>query len=307
MNPKIRSELQQQIKNLSSISTAPAILAPLVEMMRMPAEEIKVEKVVELVSYDGALAAQCLRLANSPLFGRRQTETVRSAVMALGLDRVRSILFSLCVNQIIPADKWVMESHAFWRHSLGCALVTQRMGNKIDYPEPEKAYLAGLLHDIGFLVNSLLYTEGFRECLRRSTQSHRPLHVVEEEFFGFTHEDSGQLLLEHWGLSKEFRDAAGCHHDPSSFRNAGPLACLVHLSDLLCRVCYLGYGYEEVMSVDLGRDVAWEILVASYPQLENMDLVRFTLDIDGAMDQIVSTVDSVFGNKKSATAAPALT
>jgi hypothetical protein len=34
-----------------------------------------------------------------------------------------------------------------------------------------------------------------------------------------------------------------------------------------------------------------------------MDVVRFTLDIDGAMDQIVATVDSAFGNKK--VAAPA--
>jgi len=52
------------------------------------------------------------------------------------------------------------------------------------------------------------------------------------------------------------------------------------------------------MAVDLGGDAAWQILVASDPALENMDLVRFTLDIDGAMDQIVATVDSVFGNDK---------
>ena len=76
-----------QIKNLNSISTAPAILKPLLDMLRLPSEDIRVEKVVELVSYDGAIAAQCLRLANSPLFGRRQTETVRGAVMALGLER----------------------------------------------------------------------------------------------------------------------------------------------------------------------------------------------------------------------------
>jgi hypothetical protein len=72
-------------------------------------------------------------------------------------------------------------------------------------------------------------------------------------------------------------------------------------------MCYLGYGYEEIMGVDLGQDVASEILVASYPQLQDMDLVRFTLDIDGSMDQIVHTVDAVFGNKKSEAAVQALT
>ena len=167
MNDKL-SQLPAQIKKLDSISTAPAILMPLLDMLRLPSEKIRIQKVVELVSYDGAIAAQCLRLANSPLFGRRQTETVSSAVMALGLERVRSVLFGLCVNRVVPQDKWVIGPDAFWRHSLGCALVTQRMAKKIEYPEPEKAYMAGLLHDLGFLVNSVLYTEDFRECFRRA-------------------------------------------------------------------------------------------------------------------------------------------
>ncbi len=145
MNTKLHSQLQEQIKKLDSIATAPAILEPLHEMMLLPSEQIRFEKVVELASYDGAIAAQCLRLANSPLFGRRQTETVRTAVMALGLERVRSMLLGLCVNRVIPADKWVIGPDEFWRHALGCALVTQRMARKIEYPEPEKAYLAGLL------------------------------------------------------------------------------------------------------------------------------------------------------------------
>jgi HD-like signal output (HDOD) protein len=300
MKAKLHAQLQAQIKKLDSISAAPAILKPLLDMLRLPSDKIRVEDVVELISYDGSIAAQCLRLANSPLFGRRQTETVRSAVMALGLERVRSMLFGLCMNRIIPQDKWVIAPDAFWRHSLGCALVTQRMAQKIEYPEPEKAYMAGLLHDLGFLVNSVLYTGDFRECLRLAAEQHAPLHVIEEQVLGFTHCDAGQMLCEHWGLSTELVDAARCHHDVSLLPAAGPLACLVHLSDLLCRTRYLGYGYDEIMGVDLGSDAAWQTLVTTYPALENMDLVRFTFDIDGAMEQIVATVDAVFGAKSIA-------
>jgi hypothetical protein len=57
------------------------------------------------------------------------------------------------------------------------------------------------------------------------------------------------------------------------------------------------------MGVDLGGDAAWQTLICTYPALKNMDLVRFTLDIDGAMDQIVATVDSVFGAKRIAASA----
>ncbi|MGA2354176.1 MAG: HDOD domain-containing protein [Terriglobales bacterium] len=305
MNAQTHSKLQTQIQKLDSISTAPVILQPLLDMLRLPSEEIKIEKVVDLVSYDSAIAGQCLRLANSPLYGRRQIETIRSAVMALGLDRVRTLLLGLCMNRVIPPDKWVIEPNAFWRHSLGCALVTQRMAKRIEYHEPEKAYLAGLLHDIGFLVNSILYTDIFRECLRSAAEQHVPLHVIEEQMLGFTHCDSGRLQAEQWGLSKALVEVTHCHHDATLLSTSGPLACLVHLSDLLCRVRYLGYGYDEIMGFELGSDVAWENLVASYPALRNMDLVRFTLDIDGAMDQIVTTVDSVFGVTQ--VAAPAAT
>ena len=45
-------------------------------------------------------------------------------------------------DQTIPRDKWVLDPTAFWRHSLGCALVAQTMAHGIGYPEPEKAYLA---------------------------------------------------------------------------------------------------------------------------------------------------------------------
>jgi len=195
----------------------------------------------------------------------------------------------------------VLDPVAFWRHSLGCALVTQRMAKGIGYPEPDKAYLAGLLHDLGFLVNSMLFTGDFRRSLERACLQRSALHTCEEEILGFTHGETGQLLCEHWGLPKDLSETARYHHDVGALQSAHPLVCLVHLSDLLCRVCNLGYGYDEIMSVELGSDSAWQPLVTTYPALAHVDLVRFTIDIEGAMEQIVSTVDSVFG--KSAAAA----
>ena len=56
---------------------------------------------------------------------------------------------------------------------------------------------------------------------------------------------------------------------------------LVHLGDLLCRVRYLGCGYNEILSFELGGEMAWQTLVKSYPVLAEMDVARFTMDIDG--------------------------
>jgi hypothetical protein len=52
---------------------------------------------------------------------------------------------------------------------------------------------------------------------------------------------------------------------------------LVHLSDLLCRMRGLGYGYYERYKVDWGADPAWAILLKEHRDLEGVDLVRFSL------------------------------
>ncbi len=302
MSNRGSSQLREQIAALDSISTAPTILQPLLALMRQQVDDIATEKIVELVSRDGGIAASCLRVANSPLFGRRAVETVRGAVMALGIDRVRSILFGLCLNGTIPADKWVLDQNIFWRHSLGCALVTQTMANKIGYPDSDKAYLAGLLHDIGFLVMMVLENSKFRESLRASIAERCPLHLSEQQIFGYTHEEAGKMLCEHWRFPAELIEVAGAHHHLDTMSTASPLVCLVHLSDLLCRVRNLGYGYNEIITVTFSQEAAWRHLVTSYPALADMDLFRFTLDVDGSMEQIAALVDSVFAPSKAASA-----
>jgi putative nucleotidyltransferase with HDIG domain len=293
-------EIRPKIKALEAMPTVPAIVMPLTSMLQLPAEQVDMEKVVELVSYDSTIAAQCLRMANSPLFGRRNTETVRSAILALGLKRVQAILLGCCMNQIVPADRWSMDPMIFWRHSLGCALVCSRMAKMIEYPDSEKAYLAGLLHDLGFLVNTLTCTDEFRECIQQASQEHVALHMVEQSHLGFTHCQSGRILAEQWRFSPEVIEVIEFHHENGIASNGRPLVSLVHLGDLLCRVRDLGYGYYEAIGVDFAGDAAWANLAEHHPRLAKMDLARFTMDIDAAMDEIVATVDAVFKPQQAA-------
>jgi HD-like signal output (HDOD) protein len=96
------------------------------------AEEVKVDDVVRLVSYDGTIAAQCLRVAGSPLFGLAQPpKSIKGAVISLGLRRVETILLTCCLGQAFPAKKWALDPAVFWRHSLGCAMVCRKFSEKL--------------------------------------------------------------------------------------------------------------------------------------------------------------------------------
>ncbi len=287
-------EILPKIKTLGIIPTLPIVVQPLISVLQMEPEQINFEKVVELISYDSTIAAQCLRMANSPLFGRQNTETIRSAILALGIKRIEAIVLSCCLNRIVPPEKWALESVTFWRHSLGCALVSSRMAKLIGYPDSEKAYLAGLLHDMGILVNTVVCTDEFRYCFQIAGRGHKSLHLCEDAYLGFSHCQSGGILAEQWKFSTDLRAVIEHHHDPEPAPVAPPLVALIHLSDLLCRLRDLGYGYYEAMGVDLSGEHAWQVLVEYYPKLAQIDLARLTLDIDAAMEEITTVVDAVF-------------
>jgi len=297
---KTLDQIRPSITSLDAIPAIPAIVQPLASMLQLPVEQVNVEQVVQLVSYDSSIAAQCLRMANSPLFGRRKTETVRSAILALGLKRVQAILLGCCLNQIVPADKWAFNATTFWRHSLGCALISRKLATLIGYAEPEKVYLSGLLHDLGMLVNTLACTEEYRKCFVAAREERVSLESVELKQLGFTHCQSGRILAEHWKFSADVVAVIEFHHRVAETPSDPALVALIHLSDLLCRLRDLGYGYYEAMAVDLARDEAWLSLLKHCPQLATLDLARLTLDIDGAMDEIVALVDAVFRPDSSA-------
>ena len=90
-------------------------------------------------------------------------------------------------------------------------------------------------------------------------------------------------------------DVIAHHHAIEHSDKAQPLVALVHLSDLLCRMRGLGYGYYERRKVDLVSDPAWTVLLQEHRDLEGVDLVRFTFELDEAVEEIHTLVATVFG------------
>src|SRR6202051_232574 len=115
--------LMKRLEGLRQIPTIPAVLAPLLRYLERPVEQLDVQKVTDLLSQDKSLAAQCLQMANSPLFGAwRKVDSLRAAVVGLGFQRVSDIAMSCGVLNMMPRDSGI-DPIAFWEHSLGCALV----------------------------------------------------------------------------------------------------------------------------------------------------------------------------------------
>jgi putative nucleotidyltransferase with HDIG domain len=296
MTASVAATIRERVQQIETMPAIPAVFLPLMKLLGNSGQDVKLDEVVRLVSYDGTIAGQCLRVAGSPLFGLpKAPESIKGAVLTLGMRRVETILLTCCLGQAFPAKKWVLDPAIFWRHSLGCAMVCRKFSEKLATADAEKAYMAGLLHDIGFLVNCLVFSKEFTTAMERAYQEEIPLGEAEQATMGFTHCETGQALAEKWKLADDIIEVIACHHAIDKSQKAQPLVALVHLSDLLCRMRGLGYGYYERHMVDLIADPAWAILLKEYRDLEGVDLVRFTFELDEAVGEIHALVATVFG------------
>ncbi len=299
MSTPLKEQIRERVQRIETMPAIPAVFLPLLQLMTSSVEDVKLDEVVRLVSYDGSLAAQCLRMAASPLFGMAlPPKSIKAAVISLGLRRVQTILLTCCLGRVFPTTNWAIDPTVFWRHSLGCAMVCRKFSEKLTGGDHEKAYTAGLLHDIGFVVNCLVFPEQFAGVLEHACREEMPLHEAERRVMGFTHCETGHALAAKWNLATDIQEVIAHHHDHEleHSRTMQPLVALVHLSDLLCRMRDLGHGSYERQKVDLIADPAWNVLAQKNRELESMDLVRFTFEMDDEIEEIHTTVATIFGS-----------
>lgn len=290
-----RQVLLQRLDGLRKIPTIPAVLVPLLRYLQQPLDQLDVQEITDFLSQDKSLAAQCLQMANSPLFGRWQkVESLRGAVVSLGFQHIGDIAMSCGVLNLLPEAKTNLDPVVFWEHSLGCALICRRLARKIGLCDPGKAYLAGLLHDLGIIVNLWVLPQEFGAAFEIARAEGIPLHEAEQDSLGFTHCDSGRLLAESWALAPDLIEVVTHHHSPEQSSRDSGLVALVHIADLLCRMTGLNYGYVEQRQVSLFEDSGFAILAQKSTSLKQFDWARLSFELESYMDEVHSLVRAIY-------------
>jgi HD-like signal output (HDOD) protein len=201
---------------------------------------------------------------------------------------------SCSVLNLLPEAKTSLDPVVFWEHSLGCALVCRRLAREIGQFDPGKAYLAGLLHDLGIIVNLWVMPQEFGAAFEIAKAEGIPLHEAEQDSLGFTHCDSGRLLAESWALAPNLIEVVTHHHSPEQSSQDPGMVALVHIADLLCRMTSLNYGYVEQRQLNLFEDPGFAILAQNSTPLKHFDWARLTFELDSYMDEVHSLVRAIY-------------
>lgn len=283
---------------LASIPSIPAVLQTLLNELNQPADSVNLLRVAEIIGRDGALAAQCFRMANSALFSRGPgCDSLRGAVRTLGMTRVREIAVSCGMMRVLPASRAVLNPVVLWKHSLACAIIARKLARSVGFGDPDKAYLAGLMHDIGYIVNLVVLPQETKAVLEKAQREGIFAGEIEYSELGFTHCQSGEILGRQWQLSDGLVEVILCHHDPCVASINPALVAIVALSDRLCRASNLGLGYVETASPLEACEPDWQLLTKACPLAAEIAWSDFVKESANYVNEIHSLVEAIYKSR----------
>jgi len=188
------------------------------------------EDLAEVIRSDQATTAMILKFANSPAYNPTHTPIgeLSKAIARLGSRETVHIAtaMALMYGMILPTG--MANIRMFWAHAFAVGQVSEHLAQRVDPAEQhcshERAFMAGLMHDIGRAALGMRVDFSYFE--RETGHLHEEALIqAEEECYGVNHAEAGMQLMRLWLFPDDLSQAVADHHNPDS-----PL--------FLSRICY---------------------------------------------------------------------
>jgi putative nucleotidyltransferase with HDIG domain len=225
-----RLTLETVVEGIGQLPPLPAVVHQLLATIEN--EHADVTDISRKIGQDQALVAKVLRVANSSFYGMQgKVSSIQDAMVVLGFRNVRTLVLAAALTSGFPKSQraW-FDEQMFWKHSLAVALAAKAYAGGVGI-NPDYAFTAGLLHDIGRLVLVTCFPDHYREVVEARGSSDEFLVTVEGSELGFDHAAVGAALAQRWKFSSAITEAVRSHHQISSPETPA-LVALIHLADV---------------------------------------------------------------------------
>ncbi len=215
------AELIQQVVN-----TLPVFPTIALQAMQIASDPMAAgRKLEETVNSDAVLAGEILRAANSPAYGvKSPITTIRQAVLLIGMGEACRVIAASLFRPMFQAPAL----RPLWNHSLEVARLAEACARLANQGDPEEAFLAGLMHDIGRLAMLKTPPEMQSRIKALTDLGCDPL-FAEMMMFGFDHCAAGTQVLRSWQIPQPILEAVAAHHAPE--RSDSVLASQLYLAE----------------------------------------------------------------------------
>jgi len=180
-------------------------------------EDVSFAKIADLIEKDTVLAGNILKLVNSALYGLKGTvNSIRHAVSLLGLNKLRNAALSMSVtrmwNQVKTPPGWSTSN--FNQHSVGVAILSDLLAQRMNTVYAEGAFAAGLFHDLGLMLVAIGLHEEYKQISLLCQQNNKWAPEYEVQVLGMSHAELSADALAQWNLPDEIQTAVRYHGTP---------------------------------------------------------------------------------------------
>jgi putative nucleotidyltransferase with HDIG domain len=205
-------------------SALPVLPRAASQLMLTSDESTSAVELARIAGSDPALAAHLLRTANSALHGSRwKISRLGEAVLRVGVPAARNALLAASFSTLLNASP----TGGLWQHSQSTAETAFHLARSCG-ADPDTAYAAGLLHDLGRIAFTAS-PAAMRVAERKWREAGFPLIYAETMAYGSDHAAFGAALLRSWQLPEPIAHAVARHHSPE--HSGSPLQAVVHLAE----------------------------------------------------------------------------
>jgi len=205
------ADLRVQLGAVGALPPMPSTFAALQRALTDP--NVDSSRVAAIIQKDPAISAKVLQVCSSAFFRLpRRVASIQQAVSYLGLSTVRSMVLSAELFRPGKALSPGLDLEQMQRHALSVAAIARSLA--ADNPWAEEAFLAGLLHDVGFLLLARQDQDGMQRAFEAAAAG-MPLLEAEQQHMGINHGVAGGYLLGLWGLPYEIVETVAHHEEPT--------------------------------------------------------------------------------------------
>jgi putative nucleotidyltransferase with HDIG domain len=260
---------------VTQLPTLPSVYSSLQKVLSNP--HVSARDVSSVVEQDQALASKLLRIVNSAYYGfPGKISSLNRTIVLLGFTEVRNLSLSISVMGSFAHKNSSTEFNYenFWRHAIGVAVCSGILAKKAGPSicgSHEEAFVAGLIHDIGIILEHQLFSDEFKQATQIASKENRYIIDAEKKVLGFSHDESGAFLSETWNLPKKLCNAVEYHHNPANRKHDAinyPIIATVHIADIIANMLGLGTSADSlIMQPD---KVSWGTLGINISALEEI-------------------------------------